>query len=66
MLGPAQNCSPISSTILTYLDTVVGDYISIMKTIFAFDIDLYQAFKQHEYNEYKSREKVSFGLLVNL
>jgi len=33
------------------LNTVVGDYINIMKTTFDFNFDSYQAFKQHGYTK---------------
>ena len=41
------------------LNTVVGDYINIVKTTFDFNFDLYQAFKQHGYTKtWKQREEV--------
>ena len=40
------------------LNTVVGDYINIVKTTFDFNFDLYQAFKQHGYTKtWKQREE---------
>jgi len=50
------------------LNTVVGDYINIMKTTFDFNFDSYQAFKQHGYTKtWKQREAVnlkSFSLFT--
>ena len=40
------------------LTTVVGDNINIMKT--TFELDFYQAFKQHGYTQkYENKEKLS-------
>ena len=33
------------------LETVVGDFINIMKTTFDFNFDLYKALKQHGYTK---------------
>jgi len=41
-------------------NTVVGDYIKIMKTTFNFNFDFHQGFKQHGYiKTWKHREAVN-------
>ena len=43
----------------SFVSTVVGDNINIMKTTFELNFDLYQAFKQHGYTKtWKQREAV--------
>ena len=57
----SNSSSTSSSPLLSYTkNRVVGDFIYIMKTTFDFNLDLYQAFKQHEYTKtWKQREAVN-------
>ena len=43
---------------------VVGYYINKMKTTFDFNLDLYQAFKQHETQKHTNKEKLSIKKLL--
>ena len=47
-----------------FSDTVVGVYINKMKTTFDFNLDLYQAFKQHETQKHRNKEKLSIKKLL--
>ena len=40
-------CTGINSSFHTWKDSVVGDYINIMKTTFDFNLNLNRAIKQH-------------------
>ena len=48
------------------LNTVVGDYINIVKTTFDFNFDLYQAFKQHGYTKTRNKREEAYLQSVSL
>ena len=48
----------IASRFFKFFCTVVGDYISIMKTTFDLIFDLYQAVKQQDTQKYGKKEKL--------
>ena len=47
----------------SFLTTVVGDNINIMKTTFELNFDFYQAFKQHGYTNMKTKRSCQFKKL---
>ena len=42
----------------------LGVYINKMKTTFDFNLDLYHAFKQHETQKHRKKEKLSIKKLL--
>ena len=45
---------------------MVGGFINTMKTTFDFNLDLYQAFKQHGYTKHGNKEKLSIKKKASL